>query len=126
MSITEKNGLKISTKLLNFINNEVLPGTTIEPERFWSNFEKTVHELAPINKNLIQKREDIQKKIDEWHKQNKGKELDKKVYTEFLKSISYIVDEGEDFVIETDNVDSEISWSTFLVSILKSSFTSTI
>ena len=109
MSITEKNGLKISTKLLNFINNEVLPGTSIDPERFWSNFEQTVHELAPINKNLIQKREDIQKKIDEWHKKNSGKEFNKKEYTEFLKSISYIVEEKDDFNIETKNVDHEIS-----------------
>ena len=62
MSIIDKNGLKISTKLLNFINNEVLPGTNIKPEEFWRNFEKVVHELAPINRSLIQKREDIQKK----------------------------------------------------------------
>ena len=109
MSFTEKNGLKINSKLFNFINNEVIPGTNIKSDEFWSNFEKAVHELAPLNKKLIEKREDIQKKIDEWHKQNKGKELNKKVYTDFLKSISYIVDEGEDFEIETDNVDSEIS-----------------
>ncbi len=109
MSITNKNGLKINSKLFDFINNEVLPGTNIKSDEFWNDFEKAVHNLAPINKRLISKREDIQKKIDEWHKQNKGKELDKKVYTEFLKSISYIVNEGEDFVIETDNVDSEIS-----------------
>ncbi len=109
MSITEKNGLKISTRLLDFINNEVLPGTTIDPDRFWNNFEKTVHELAPINKNLIQKREDIQKKIDEWHKKNTGSPFNKKEYTEFLKSINYIVEEKEDFNIETDNVDDEIS-----------------
>ncbi len=109
MSFTEKNGLKINSKLFNFINNEVIPGTNIKSDEFWSNFEKAVHELAPLNKKLIEKRGDIQKKIDEWHKQNKGKELNKKVYTDFLKSISYIVDEGEDFEIETDNVDSEIS-----------------
>jgi malate synthase len=109
MSITEKNGLKISAKLFDFINSEVIPGTEINPDEFWSNFEKTVHELAPLNKNLIQKREDIQKKIDEWHKKNKSKELNKKEYTEFLKSISYIVKEKEDFNIETANVDKEIS-----------------
>ena len=91
MSITEKNGLKISTKLFDFINNEAIPGTNIKPDKFWDDFEKTVHELAPINKKLIQKREEIQKKIDEWHKNNKGIELDKKKYTDFLKSISYIV-----------------------------------
>ena len=109
MSFTEKNGLKINSKLFNFINNEVIPGTDIKSDEFWKNFEKTVHELAPLNKKLIKKREDIQKKIDEWHKQNKGKEFNKKVYTEFLRSISYIVDEGEDFNIKTDNVDKEIS-----------------
>ena len=57
MSITEKNGLKINTKLLNFVNNEIIPGTNIKSEQFWTNFEKVVHELAPINKSLIEKRE---------------------------------------------------------------------
>ena len=109
MSITEKNGLKISSKLFNFINNEVIPGTNIKPDEFWDNFEKVVHELAPINKTLIDKRENIQKKIDGWHIKNKDKDFDKKEYTEFLKSISYINEEKEDFNIETANVDSEIS-----------------
>ncbi len=109
MSITEKNGLKINTKLLNFVNNEIIPGTNIKSEEFWTNFGKIVNELAPINKKLIQKREDIQKKIDEWHKKNKGKELNKKEYLEFLKSISYIVEEKEKFNIETTNVDEEIA-----------------
>jgi malate synthase len=109
MSITEKNGLKISTTLFNFINSEVLSGTEIKPDTFWDNFEKAVHELAPLNKNLILKREDIQKKIDEWHKRNKGKEINKKDYTEFLKSISYIVEEKDNFSIETNNVDDEIA-----------------
>ena len=109
MSITEKNGLKISTKLLDFINNEVLPGTDIDPDKFWDNFEKNVHELAPLNKSLIQKREEIQKKIDDWHKKNNDKEFNKKEYIEFLKSISYIVEEKEDFKIGTNNIDFEIS-----------------
>ena len=109
MSIIEKNGLKISNILFNFINNEVIPGTGIQPDKFWDGFEKIVHELAPINRSLIEKRENIQKKIDEWHKQKKGKEFNKKEYTEFLKSISYIVEEKEDFNIETANVDKEIS-----------------
>ena len=109
MSITKKNGLKISTKLFDFINNEAIPGTNIEPDKFWDNFEKIVHELAPINQKLIQKREEIQKKIDQWHTNNQGKELDKKKYTEFLRSISYIVEEEKNFNIETSNVDEEIS-----------------
>jgi malate synthase len=109
MSITEKNELKINTKLLDFVNNEVIPGTNIKSEEFWTSFERIVHELAPINKRLIEKRESVQKKIDEWHKKNKGKELNKKEYLEFLKSISYIVEEKDSFNIETSNVDSEIA-----------------
>ena len=109
MSLIDKNGLKISSKLFDFINNEAIPGTGIKIEEFWNNFEKTVHELAPINKNLIEKREIIQNKINDWHKQNAGKELNKKEYTKFLKSISYIVEEKDDFSIETDKVDAEIS-----------------
>ena len=109
MSITEKNGLKINTKLLDFVNNEIIPGTNIKSDEFWSKFEKVVHELAPINKKLIQKREDIQKKLDEWHKKNKGKELNKKEYLNFLKSISYIIEEKDKFNIETTNVDNEIA-----------------
>ena len=62
MNVTEKNGLKINTKLLDFVNNEIIPGTNIRSEEFWTNFGKIVHELAPINKELIQKRDDIQKK----------------------------------------------------------------
>ena len=77
MSITEKNGLKISSILFNFINNEAIPGTDVQPDEFWNNFATVVHELAPKNKILIEKRETIQKKIDEWHIKNKGKELDK-------------------------------------------------
>jgi len=109
MSITEKNGLKINTKLLNFVNNEIIPSTNIRSEEFWTNFGNIVHELAPINKKLIKKRDDIQKKIDEWHKKNKEKEFNKKEYLDFLKSISYIVEEKDKFNIETTNVDEEIA-----------------
>ena len=109
MSYIKKNELQINSKLFDFVNNEIIPGTKIESEEFWTNFEKIVNELAPVNKKLIQKREEIQKKIDEWHKKNKGKELNKKEYLEFLKSISYIVKEKDNFNIETTNVDDEIA-----------------
>tara|TARA_B110001452_G_scaffold103773_1_gene86112 strand:- start:52 stop:2220 length:2169 start_codon:yes stop_codon:yes gene_type:complete len=109
MNLVNKKGLKINSILFNFINNEVIPGTNINTEEFWTNFEKIVHELAPINKALIEKREKIQKQIDEWHKKNSGKELNKKEYISFLKSISYIVEEKEDFIITTSNTDEEIS-----------------
>ena len=109
MKMIDKNGLKVSLPLLEFINNEVIPGTNINSEKFWKKFSSEVHELSPINKSLIQKRESIQKKIDDWHKSNQGKDLNKIEYTNFLKSIGYLIEEENDFKIETADVDKEIS-----------------
>ena len=109
MSLTNKNRLKVNSMLIDFINNEAIPGTDIEPDNFWKKFENVVYELTPINKALIKKRESIQKKIDDWHKSNATKDFNKKEYINFLKSISYISDEKEEFNIGTSNVDEEIS-----------------
>ena len=109
MKIVEKNSLKISSVLFDFINNEAIPGTNIESEHFWKGFSNVVHELAPLNKSLIKRREIIQKKIDDWHKLNNQKDFDKNEYINFLKSIGYLIEEKEDFTIETVNVDKEIS-----------------
>ena len=87
MKMVDKNGLKISSTLFEFINNEAIPNTSVKIDDFWNKFSKVVHELSPINKALIQKREIIQKKIDDWHKSNKGKDFNKKEYINFLKSI---------------------------------------
>ena len=62
MSVIDKNGLKISSILFKFINNEILPGTNIKSDDFWNKFEKVVHELSPINKNLIKKKRNYSKK----------------------------------------------------------------
>ena len=109
MKMVDKNGLKVSSTLLEFINNEVIPNTNINIDNFWSKFSNVVHELSPINKALIQKRETIQKKIDDWHKSNKDKDFNKVEYLNFLKSIGYLIDEKNDFDIETSDVDKEIS-----------------
>ena len=109
MSKISKNNLKVSSILLEFINNEVIPGTGIVTDEFWNKFDQAVHELAPINKSLINKREQIQIKIDDWHKSRKGKDINQEEYILFLKSIGYIVGEGKDFNINTSNVDYEIS-----------------
>ena len=109
MKIVDKNGLKVSSILFEFINNEVIPGTKIGADEFWNSFAKAVTDLAPINKDLIKKREGLQKKIDDWHKSNSDKDFNKEEYLKFLKQISYIVEEKEDFKIETLNVDEEIS-----------------
>ena len=103
------NNLKVSSVLLEFVNNELLSDTGITPEKFWSGFDKSVHELAPKNIELIKIREELQKKIDEWHIKNKGDEIKFDNYKKFLKEIGYLKDEGPDFKIETSNVDNEIA-----------------
>ena len=103
------NNLKVSSVLLEFVNNELLSDTGITPEKFWSGFDKSVHELAPKNKELIKIREELQKKIDEWHIKNKGDEIKFDNYKKFLREIGYLKDEGPDFKIETSNVDNEIA-----------------
>ena len=105
----EVNNLKISSKLLKFVNDEILKDTDISPKKFWSDFDQIVHELAPINKNLLDKRQDLQKKIDNWHIKNKGNEFDIHKYKKFLNEIGYLIDEGPDFQIDTKNIDNEIS-----------------
>ncbi|MFL2888047.1 MAG: malate synthase G [Pelagibacteraceae bacterium] len=103
------NNLKIDENLIKFINDEAIPGTGLDSDHFWKEFSNVVHELAPKNKNLIEKREEIQKKIDDWHLSNKDSTSDINKYTEFLKSINYIVEEKDNFKINTSNVDEEIS-----------------
>ena len=101
--------LSISSNLLNFVNNELLKDTKISPDKFWTGFDKTVHELAPKNKKLIQTREDIQKKIDNWHIRNKSNEINLEEYKNFLKEIDYLKKIGSDFKIKTKNIDEEIT-----------------
>jgi len=103
------NNLKVSKDLLTFINEELLKDTSISPEKFWRGFDNAIHELSPKNKELINKRQDLQRKIDSWHIENKGKEIQLEKYKKFLKEIGYLKDEGQDFKIETSNVDDEIT-----------------
>ena len=101
--------LSISGKLLNFVNNELLPGTKIKKEVFWNGFDKYVHELAPKNNKLLEIREKLQKKIDDWYKDRKGEKINIKKYAKFLIKIGYLKKSGPDFKIKTKNVDNEIS-----------------
>tara|TARA_Y100001970_G_scaffold293176_1_gene438328 strand:+ start:1330 stop:3474 length:2145 start_codon:yes stop_codon:yes gene_type:complete len=103
------NNLKIDERLHKFINEEVIPGTKVDINNFWNGFSKVANHLAPINKKLLEKRDQIQKDIDQWHLLNKEKAFDREKYLSFLKSINYIVEEKEDFKITTSNVDKEIA-----------------
>ena len=83
ISYKNVNNLKVAEDLLLFVNNELLKDTDISPEKFWSGFDKITHELAPKNKKLIQIRENLQKKIDDWHIKNRGKQIEIEKYKKF-------------------------------------------
>ena len=101
--------LTISEKLFDFVNTEVLPSTDVGINEFWDGFDTSVHILAPKNKLLLEKREKLQQKIDDWHKENKSKTFNLTKYEKFLYEIDYLKNEGNDFTISTKNVDKEIS-----------------
>ncbi len=101
--------LSISKRLFNFVNNELLPGTKITKKKFWNGFNLAVHNLAPLNKKLIEKREKLQKKIDEWHKKNIGNKIDLNEYKNFLKKIGYLKKVKTNFKIKTKDIDIEIA-----------------
>ena len=101
--------LKVSEDISNFVSEELLKDTNVSKEKFWLGLEKTLNELAPKNKELIKFREDLQKKIDNWHIKNKNKKFDLKEYKKFLIEIGYLKNKGPDFKIETKDVDEEIS-----------------
>ena len=103
------NNLKVTEDLLNFVNNELLKDTSINPVKFWSGFSNVVHDLAPKNRDLIRIREKLQNEIDRWHIKNRGKKIKLDKYKKFLKEIGYLKNEGKDFIINTDKVDDEIT-----------------
>ncbi|MAL98640.1 MAG: malate synthase G [Alteromonadaceae bacterium] len=100
--------LQVAKVLYDFINNEALPGTGVDKEQFWTGLDTLVHDLAPRNKSLLQKRDDIQAKLDDWYRENQGP-INLSEYKQFLSEIGYLVPEGDDFQITTNNVDPEIA-----------------
>ena len=104
-----KGNLKVSKSLDTLINEKVCDSIEVTPEIFWNAFEEILNEFTPKNKALLEKREILQKQIDEWHISKKGTDFDKEAYKDFLKEIGYLLEEGDDFSIETENVDPEIS-----------------
>lgn len=102
-------GLQVAKVLFDFVNNEAIPGTGINAEQFWVGAEKIINDLAPKNKALLAKRDDLQAKIDAWHQARKGQAHDAAAYKAFLQEIGYLLPEAADFQISTENVDDEIA-----------------
>src|SRR5687767_1679358 len=105
----ETGNLLAARSLRDFVNDEALPGTGVSPEQFWSGLDGIVRDLAPVNRELLQKRDRMQAAIDAWHREGRGQHFDLEAYKAFLRDIGYLLPEGPDFAISTENVDPEIA-----------------
>jgi len=103
------DGLTIDKDLYDFITDEAMPGTGIKPVDFWPAFSKIVHDLAPRNRELLAKRDDIQEKLDAWYREHREAGYEMPEYKAFLEEIGYLVPEGGAFSVTTENVDPEIA-----------------
>jgi malate synthase len=99
--------LQVASELYEFINSEALPGSQVDQESFWAGFEKIITKLTPKNKELLARRDELQRKINTWHRENK--EFDFNRYRAFLEEIGYLQPEPEDFSISTEGADDEIA-----------------
>ncbi|OBY91804.1 malate synthase G [Pseudomonas sp. AU11447] len=102
-------GLQVAKVLFDFVNNEAIPGTGIDAGKFWAGVETVINDLAPKNKALLAKRDEIQAKVDGWHQARAGQPHDAAAYKAFLQEIGYLLPEPADFQASTQNVDEEIA-----------------
>ncbi len=109
MNRVDRHGLQVDETLANFLENQALPGTDVDPDQFWQGFSDLIHNMGPKNRDLLAKREDIQSQIDNWHKERRGQTHDAVAYKQFLLDIGYIIPEGAGFQVETTNIDPEIA-----------------
>ncbi|GJM13511.1 MAG: malate synthase G 1 [Pseudohongiella sp.] len=100
--------LLVDPRLANFINKQLLPHLTMGEAQFWAGFESIVDRFTPRNKALLEERDTIQRQIDEWHRDN-GADFDPAAYRKFLEDCGYLIADGDDFSITTENVDPEIA-----------------
>ena len=108
-SFQERHGLRVARELVDFIESAALPGTDVTADTFWAGLSELVHEFGPENAKLLQFRESLQGKLDAYHKEHRNTSHDHEHYKAFLGEIGYLVPEGDDFEIETENVDPEIA-----------------
>lgn len=104
-----RSGLRVAAILDEFVNKEVIPETGVEKEAFWEGFSDIVERFTQRNQELLQRRDQLQQKIDDWHKQRRGKPIDGEEYKLFLQEIGYLEPTGQLFKIRTQNVDDEIA-----------------
>lgn len=105
----EIGGLQVAKVLFDFVNNEAIPGTGLNADAFWAGAAGVIHDLAPKNRALLAKRDELQAQIDAWHVARKGQAHDPVAYKAFLQEIGYLLPEPADFKVTTENVDAEIA-----------------
>ncbi len=103
------HGLQVAEVLYRLVEDDILPGSGVSSDQFWSGFANIVNDLVPENRALLKKRDQLQAAIDEWHMGNQGQKLDLAAYKQFLTDIGYLVAEPAGFEITTKNVDEEIA-----------------
>ena len=103
------HGLKVAQILHDFIVNEVLPEANIDAAAFWQGLDRIVHRFAPVNRALLQRRDVLQAKIDDWNRAQRGRPFNVAAHKAFLEEIGYLVPEGPAFKVDTANVDEEIA-----------------
>jgi malate synthase len=108
-NFVEMGGLRVDPELYSLVRDEIAPGTGIQPEAFWRALSEIVTDLAPKNRWLLEKRNALQKRIDEWCLVRRGQAIKLDEYKEFLFKIGYLVPEGGKFKVTTANVDPEIT-----------------
>ena len=101
-------GLGVAASLHRFIVEEALPGTGVDPDTFWEGADALFHDLAPRNRELLARREELQRRIDDWHREHPGVP-DAHAYPAFLREIGYLLDEPEDVAVTTADVDDEVA-----------------
>lgn len=101
--------LQVAKELYDFVNEKAIPGTGVEPKAFWDGFSTLANELAPRNRALLAKRDEIQAQIDAYHQERRGQPLNFAEYKAFLSDIGYLVEAGPDFEASTVNVEPEIA-----------------
>ncbi|WP_108125017.1 malate synthase G [Saccharospirillum mangrovi] len=106
---TTEGGLQIATALHRLVAEEMTPGTGIEPAQLWQQLEAIVEDLTPRNDALLRERDRLQAQLDQWHAERSREPFDRDAYRDFLTDIGYLLPEGEDFQIGTEQVDREIA-----------------
>ena len=97
----QRDGLQVDQVLADFLDARVLPGSGVDPARFWAGFSELIHDFGPRNRALLAKRDQLQTQIDAWHRARRGQPMDQTAYAAFLREIGYLLPEGPDFQIDT-------------------------